>query len=129
MLWGMYVIIVDYYVVLQVFFIDFEVVVVGLIVDQVVQVGYWIKVIDVEIGDVVMGVKFFVDGYIGRVCMVVDVDWGYLLGVIMVGLGVVELLYLVIVVVVGQVLIDWLWYVVLCFLIISELWLRFFEFY
>lgn len=57
--------------------------------------------IDVEIGDVVMGVKFFVDGYIGRVCMVVDVDWGYLLGVIMVGLGVVELLYLVIVVVVG----------------------------
>ncbi len=86
-------------------------------------------VVDVEIGDVVMGAKLYADGYTGRARMAVDVDHGYLLGVTFVGPGVSELLHSATVAVAGRVPIDRLWHAVPCFPTIREVWLRLLEAY
>ena len=82
---------------------------VGLTAEQAEQTGHRFRVVDVEIGDVVMGAKLYADGYTGRARMVVDADRGYVLGVTMVGPGATELLHAATVAIAGQVPIDRLW--------------------
>jgi pyruvate/2-oxoglutarate dehydrogenase complex dihydrolipoamide dehydrogenase (E3) component len=77
----------------QVFFTDPEAAAVGLTAKQGEDAGHRIQVVDVEIGDVVMGAKLGADGYTGRARIIVDLDRGYLLGVTFVGPGVSELLH------------------------------------
>jgi dihydrolipoamide dehydrogenase len=113
----------------QVFFTDPEAGSVGMTEQQARAAGHTISVVDIEIGDVVMGAKLYADGYRGRARMVVDDSRGIPLGVTMVGPGVGEMLHAATVAVVGQVPIDRLWHAVPCFPTVSELWLRLLEAY
>ena len=113
----------------QVFFTDPEAGSVGLTAEQAQAAGHRVSVVDVEIGDVVMGAKLYADGYRGRARMVVDDDGGFPLGVTMVGPGVGELLHAASIAVAAQVPIDRLWHAVPCFPTVSELWLRLLEAY
>lgn len=72
-------------------FIDLEVVLVGFIEVVVCMVGYDICVVDYEFGWIV-GVSVYVDYYEGYVCVIIDVEYEVLIGVIFVGLDVVEML-------------------------------------
>ena len=101
----------------------------GSTATQAEQAGHRVRVVDVEIGEVVLGAKLYADGYTGRARMVVDLDRGYLLGVTFVGPGVGELLHSATVAVAGQVPVDRLWHAVPCFPTISEVWLRLLEAY
>jgi dihydrolipoamide dehydrogenase len=127
--WGPHATTADHHAVPQAFFTDPEAAAVGLTAEQAAAAGHRIKIIDVEIGDVVMGAKLVADGYTGRARMVVDVDRGHLLGVTLVGPGVTELLHSATIAVAGQVPIDRLWHAVPCFPTVSELWLRLLEAY
>jgi pyruvate/2-oxoglutarate dehydrogenase complex dihydrolipoamide dehydrogenase (E3) component len=127
--WGAHATTADHWAVPQVFFTDPEAAAVGLHAKQAEQAGYRVRVVDVEIGDVVMGAKLWADGYRGRARMVVDADNGNLLGVTFVGPGVSELLYSATVAVAGQVPVERLWHAVPCFPTITEVWLRLLEAY
>jgi dihydrolipoamide dehydrogenase len=127
--WGAHATTADHHAVPQAFFTDPEAATVGLTVEQAEQAGHRVKIVDVEVGDVVMGAKLYADGYAGRARMVVDVDRGHLLGMTMVGPGVTEMLHSATIAVAGQVPIDRLWHAVPCFPTVSELWLRLLEAY
>ena len=127
--WGAHAATADHYAVPQIFFTNPEAAAVGLSAEQAEQAGHRVRVIDVEIGDVVMGAKLYADGYTGRARMVVDLDHDYLLGVTFVGPGVSELLHSATIAVAGRVPIDRLWHAVPCFPTISEVWLRLLEAY
>ncbi|MBV9321294.1 MAG: NAD(P)/FAD-dependent oxidoreductase [Mycobacterium sp.] len=127
--WGAHATTADHHAVPQVFFTDPEAAAVGLSANQAEQAGRRVRVVDVEIGDVVMGAKLYADGYTGRARMVVDLDHGYLLGVTFVGPSVSELLHSATIAVAAQVPIDRLWHAVPCFPTISEVWLRLLEAY
>jgi pyruvate/2-oxoglutarate dehydrogenase complex dihydrolipoamide dehydrogenase (E3) component len=127
--WGAHATTADHHAVPQAFFTDPEAATVGLTVEQAEQAGHRVKIVDVEVGDVVMGAKLYADGYAGRARMVVDVDRGHLLGMTMVGPGVTEILHSATIAVAGQVPIDRLWHAVPCFPTVSELWLRLLEAY
>jgi pyruvate/2-oxoglutarate dehydrogenase complex dihydrolipoamide dehydrogenase (E3) component len=127
--WGAHATTADHYAVPQVFFTDPEAAAVGLSAEQAQQAGHRVRVVDIEIGDVVMGAKLYADSYTGRARMVVDVDHGYLRGVTFVGPGVSELLHSATIAVAGQVPIDRLWHAVPCFPTITEVWLRLLEAY
>ena len=60
----------------QVFFTDPEAAAVGLSAKEAEQAGHRVRVVDVDIGDVVPGAKLYADGYTGRARMVVDLDAG-----------------------------------------------------
>ena len=85
--------------------------------------------VDIEIGQVVMGAKLHADGYSGRARMVVDERRRVPLGVTMVGPGVGEMLHSATIAVAGEVPIERLWHAVPCFPTVSELWLRLLEAY
>jgi pyruvate/2-oxoglutarate dehydrogenase complex dihydrolipoamide dehydrogenase (E3) component len=127
--WGAHAATADHHAVPQIFFTNPEAAAVGLSAEQAEQAGHRIRVIDVEIGDVVMGAKLYADGYTGRARMVVDLDHDYLLGVTFVGPGVSELLHSATIAVAGRVPVDRLWHAVPCFPTISEVWLRLLEAY
>jgi pyruvate/2-oxoglutarate dehydrogenase complex dihydrolipoamide dehydrogenase (E3) component len=127
--WGAHVATADHHAVPQVFFTDPEAAAVGLSAQQAEQAGHRVHIVDIEIGDVVMGAKLYADGYTGRARMVVDADRGHLLGVTFVGPGVSELLHSATIAVAGQVPVDRLWHAVPCFPTISEVWLRLLEAY
>jgi dihydrolipoamide dehydrogenase len=127
--WGPHTTTADGKAVPQVFFTDPEAAAVGLSAKQAEQAGHRIRVVDVEIGEVVPGAKFYADGYTGRARMIVDLDGGYLHGVTFVGPGVSELLHSATIAVAGQVPVDRLWHAVPCFPTISEVWLRLLEAY
>ena len=127
--WGRHTTTADTHAVPQVFFTDPEAAAVGLSATQAEQAGYRTRVVDVEIGEVVPGAKFYADGYTGRARMVVDLDAGTLLGVTFVGPGVGEMLHSATIAVAGQVPVDRLWHAVPCFPTISEVWLRLMEAY
>jgi pyruvate/2-oxoglutarate dehydrogenase complex dihydrolipoamide dehydrogenase (E3) component len=127
--WGAHATTADHSAVPQVFFTDPEAAAVGINAKQAEEAGHRVHVVDVEIGEVVMGAKLYADGYTGRARMVVDLDRGYLLGVTFVGPGVSELLHSATIAVAGQVPIDRLWHAVPCFPTISEVWLRLLEAY
>ena len=127
--WGVHATTADHHAVPQVFFTDPEAAAVGVNAKQAEEAGHRVQVVDVEIGDVVMGAKLYADGYTGRARMVVDLDRGYLLGVTFVGPGVSELLHSATIAVAGQVPIDRLWHAVPCFPTITEVWLRLLEAY
>jgi len=127
--WGRHTTTADTHAVPQAFFTDPEAGAVGLSATQAEQAGYRTRVVDVEIGEVVPGAKFYADGYTGRARMVVDLDAGTLLGVTFVGPGVAEMLHSATIAVAGQVPVDRLWHAVPCFPTISEVWLRLLEAY
>jgi pyruvate/2-oxoglutarate dehydrogenase complex dihydrolipoamide dehydrogenase (E3) component len=127
--WGAYATTADHYAVPQAFFTDPEAAAVGLTAKRAQDAGHRVQVVDVEIGDVVMGAKLYADGYTGRARMVVDLDRGCLLGVTFVGPGVCELLHSATIAVAGEVPIERLWHAVPCFPTISEVWLRLLEAY
>lgn len=127
--WGAHATTADHHAVPQAFFTDPEAASVGLTAEQAERAGHRIRVVDVEIGDVVTGAKLYADGYTGRARMVVDLDSGCPLGVTLVGPGVAELLHSATIAVAGQVPVDRLWHAVPCFPTISELWLRLLEAY
>jgi dihydrolipoamide dehydrogenase len=127
--WGRFSATADTLAVPQVFFTDPEAGSVGMTEQQARAAGHPVSVVDIEIGDVVMGAKLYADGYRGRARMVVDDSRGIPLGVTMVGPGVGEMLHAATVAVVGQVPIDRLWHAVPCFPTVSELWLRLLEAY
>ncbi|MGW4771771.1 dihydrolipoyl dehydrogenase family protein [Nocardia sp. NPDC004278] len=127
--WGAYTATADAGAVPQVVFSDPEAAAVGLTAEQAERAGHRVRVVDVEIGDVVAGAYLYADGYRGRARMVVDLDHSHLLGVSFVGPGVAELLHSATVAVAGQVPIDRLWHAVPCFPTISEVWLRLLEAY
>lgn len=127
--WGRFSATADTLAVPQVFFTDPEAGSVGMTEQQARAAGHPVSVVDIEIGDVVMGAKLYADGYRGRTRMVVDDSRGIPLGVTMVGPGVGEMLHAATVAVVGQVPIDRLWHAVPCFPTVSELWLRLLEAY
>ncbi|MEZ0360063.1 NAD(P)/FAD-dependent oxidoreductase [Mycobacterium sp. SA01] len=127
--WSPHVATADTRAVPQTFFTDPEAGSVGMTEQQARAAGHHVSVVDIEIGDVVMGAKLYADGYRGRARMVVDDSRGIPLGVTMVGPGVGELLHAATVAVVGEVRIDRLWHAVPCFPTVSELWLRLLEAY
>lgn len=127
--WSRFSATADVLAVPQAFFTDPEVGSVGMTERQARARGHQVSVVDVEIGDVVMGAKLYADGYRGRARMVVDDSRGVLLGVTMVGPGVGEMLHSATIAVAGQVPIDRLWHAVPCFPTVSELWLRLLEAY
>lgn len=127
--WGAHAATADQHAVPQVFFTDPEAAAVGLSAEQAEQAGHRVRVVDVEIGEAVMGAKLHADGYTGRARMVVDADQEYLLGVTFVGPGVAELLHSATIAVAGRVPISRLWHAVPCFPTISEVWLRLLEAY
>ncbi|ULP49421.1 dihydrolipoyl dehydrogenase family protein [Mycolicibacter virginiensis] len=127
--WGVHAATADHHAVPQVFFTDPEAAAVGLTVEQAERAGHRVQVVDVEIGDAVMGAKLHADGYRGRARMVVDAGESILLGVAFVGPGVAELLHSATVAVAGRVPISRLWHAVPCFPTISEIWLRLLEAY
>jgi dihydrolipoamide dehydrogenase len=127
--WGAHATTADHHAVPQVFFTDPEAAAVGMTARQAEQVGHRVRVVDVEIGNVVMGAKLYADGYTGRARMIVDLDHRYLLGVTFVGAGVSELLHSATIAVAGQVPIERLWHAVPCFPTITEVWLRLLEAY
>ncbi|OBA64754.1 pyridine nucleotide-disulfide oxidoreductase [Mycobacterium sp. 1100029.7] len=127
--WGAHVTTADHHAVPQAFFTDPEAAAVGLTAEQAAQAGHPVRVVDIEIGEVVTGAKLYADGYSGRARMVVDEDHGYLLGVTLVGPGATEMLHSATIAVAGQVGIDRLWHAVPCFPTVSELWLRLLEAY
>jgi pyruvate/2-oxoglutarate dehydrogenase complex dihydrolipoamide dehydrogenase (E3) component len=128
-LWGRHTTTADTHAVPQVFFTDPEAASVGLSAHEAEQAGYRTRVVDVEIGEVVPGAKFYADGYTGRARMVVDLDTGTLRGVTFVGPGVGEMLHSATIAVAGQVAVDRLWHAVPCFPTISEVWLKLLEAY
>jgi pyruvate/2-oxoglutarate dehydrogenase complex dihydrolipoamide dehydrogenase (E3) component len=127
--WGAHAVTADFRAVPQVFFCDPPAAAVGLSAEQAERAGHRIRVVDVNIGDKVIGANLYADGYTGQARMVVDEDHGYLLGVTFVGPGVEELIYSATVAVAGQVPIGRLWHAVPCFPSISEVWLRLLEAY
>jgi pyruvate/2-oxoglutarate dehydrogenase complex dihydrolipoamide dehydrogenase (E3) component len=127
--WGPHAITADYHAVPQVFFCDPPAGAVGLTADQAERAGHRIGVVDVDLGQTVVGAGLYADGYVGRARMVVDEDHGYLLGVTFVGPGVEELIHSATIAVAGQVPISRLWHAVPCFPSISEVWLRLLEGY
>jgi pyruvate/2-oxoglutarate dehydrogenase complex dihydrolipoamide dehydrogenase (E3) component len=127
--WGVHATTADHFAVPQVFFTDPEAAAVGITAKQAEEAAHRVQVVDVEIGEVVMGAKLYADGYTGRARMIVDLDEGYLLGVTFVGPGVAELLHSATIAVAGQVPIDRLWHAVPCFPTITEVWLRLLEAY
>jgi pyruvate/2-oxoglutarate dehydrogenase complex dihydrolipoamide dehydrogenase (E3) component len=127
--WGPHATTADYHAVPQVFFCDPPAGAVGLTADQAERAGHRIRVVDTDPGATVTGANLYADGYTGRARMVVDEDYGWLLGVTFVGPGVEELLYSATIAVAGQVPISRLWHAVPCFPSISEVWLRLLEAY
>jgi pyruvate/2-oxoglutarate dehydrogenase complex dihydrolipoamide dehydrogenase (E3) component len=127
--WGPHAITADYHAVPQVFFCDPPAGAVGLTADQAERAGHRIGVVDVDLGQTVVGAGLYADGYVGRARMVVDEDHGYLLGVTFVGPGVEELIQSATIAVAGQVPISRLWHAVPCFPSLSEVWLRLLEGY
>src|SRR6202012_1337117 len=94
----------------QVFFTEPEAASVGLSANDAEQAGHRVRVVDVEIGEVVKGAVLYADGYTGRARMVVDEDHGYLLGVTMVGPGVEGLIHSATIAVAAQVPVSRLWH-------------------
>lgn len=127
--WGAHVATADDLAVPQAFFTDPEAGSVGLTAAAAERRGHRIKVVDVDMGQMVPGANFYADGYAGQARMIVDLDHGYLLGVSFVGPGVAELLHSATVAVAGRVPIERLWHAVPCFPTISEVWLRLLETY
>jgi len=127
--WGRCVATADALAVPQVFFTDPEAASVGMTEEQAGTAGHSVSVVDVEIGETVMGAKLYADGYRGRARMVVDDTRGVPLGVTLVGPGVGEILHSATVAVAGQVPVDRMWHAVPCFPTVSELWLRLLEAY
>lgn len=127
--WSPFVATADTAAVPQAFFTDPEAGSVGLTAQQAAESGARIRVVDVNLGDVVTGAKLYADGYRGQARMVVDEDGGHLLGVTMVGPGVAEMVHAATIAVAGRVPVDRLWHAVPCFPTVSELWLRLLEAY
>ena len=125
--WGTFTATADSLAVPQVFFTDPEVGSVGMTERQARADGHSVSVVDVEIGDVVMGAKLYADGYRGRARMVVDDSRNVPLGVTMVGPAVGEMLHAATIAVAAEVPIDRLWHAVPCFPTVSEVWLRLLE--
>ncbi|AQT79662.1 pyridine nucleotide-disulfide oxidoreductase [Mycolicibacterium litorale] len=127
--WSRFVATADRFAVPQVFFTDPEVGSVGMTERQAREAGLPVSVVDIEIGEVVMGANLYADGYRGRARMVVDDSRGVPVGVTMVGPGIGEMLHSATIAVAGQVPIARLWHAVPCFPTVSELWLRLLEAY
>jgi pyruvate/2-oxoglutarate dehydrogenase complex dihydrolipoamide dehydrogenase (E3) component len=127
--WGPHAVTADYHAVPQVFFCDPPAGAVGLTADQAERAGHRIRVVDVDLGQKVIGASLYADGYAGRARMVVDEDHGHLLGVTIVGPGVEELIHSATIAVAGQVPVSRLWHAIPCFPSISEVWLRLLEAY
>jgi dihydrolipoamide dehydrogenase len=127
--WGPHVTSADATAVPQVVFTTPEAASVGRTAERAQADGFRTRVVDVEIGDVVVGAKLYADGYRGHARMVVDEDTRTLLGVTFVGPGITELLHSATVAVAAQVTIDRLWHAVPSFPTISEVWLRLLEAY
>ena len=127
--WSPFTATADSVAVPQVFFTDPEAGSVGMTEQQARSAGYQVTVVDIEIGDVVMGAKLYADGYRGRARMVVDERRRVPLGVTVVGPGVGEMLHSATIAVAGEVPIERLWHAVPCFPTVSELWLRLLEAY
>lgn len=125
--WSRFVATADTLAVPQVFFTEPEAGSVGMTAQVAEQRGYRIQIIDVEIGETVVGAKLHADAYRGRARMVVDRDRGVVLGVTLVGPGVGEIIHSATIAVAGQVPIDRLWHAVPCFPTVSEVWLRLLE--
>jgi hypothetical protein len=83
--WGAHTTTADSHAVPQVVFSDPEAAAVGLSAEAVQRAGHRIRVVDVELADVVIGALLYADGYQGRARMVLDCDHEYLLGVTLVG--------------------------------------------
>ena len=127
--WGAHVTTADTFAVPQAFFTDPEAGSVGWTAEAARQAGYRAKIVDVDIGETVMGANLFADSYAGQARLVVDCDSEVLLGASFVGPGVAELLHSATIAVAGQVPINRLWHAVPCFPTISEVWLRLLEAY
>jgi dihydrolipoamide dehydrogenase len=127
--WGAHTTTADSHAVPQVVFSDPEAAAVGLSAEQAERAGHRTRVIDVQLGQLVMGALLYADGYQGQARMVVDLDTEHLLGVTFVGPGVAELLHSATIAVAAQVPIRRLWHAVPCFPTISEVWLRLLEAY
>lgn len=127
--WGRHATTADHRAVPQAFFTDPEAAAVGLTAEQARNAGHRVRIVDVEIGNAVMGAKLYADGYAGRARMVVDRDREHVLGVTLVGPGVTEMLHAATIAVAGEVPVDRLWHAVPCFPTVSELWLRLLEAY
>jgi pyruvate/2-oxoglutarate dehydrogenase complex dihydrolipoamide dehydrogenase (E3) component len=125
--WGAHVTTADSKAVPQAFFTDPEAGSVGLTAETAGQLGFRIKTVDVNIGDVVTGANLYADGYTGQARLVIDLDDGILLGASFVGPEVAELLHSATIAVAGRVPVDRLWHAVPCFPTISEVWLRLLE--
>jgi pyruvate/2-oxoglutarate dehydrogenase complex dihydrolipoamide dehydrogenase (E3) component len=127
--WGTHATTADHHAVPQVIFTDPEVATVGLSAEEAAREGRRTQVVDVDLGQAVIGALLYADTYQGRARMIVDLDDERLLGVTFVGQGVSELLHSATVAIAAEVPISRLWHAVPCFPTISEVWLRLLEAY
>jgi dihydrolipoamide dehydrogenase len=127
--WGAHAATADMHAVPQVVFSDPEVGAVGLSAEQAEAAGHSIRVVDVDLEQMVIGALLYADSYHGRARMIVELDHEYVLGVTFVGPGVAELLHSATIAVAAQVPVSRLWHAVPSFPTISEVWLRLLEAY
>ncbi|MGA8017108.1 MAG: NAD(P)/FAD-dependent oxidoreductase [Candidatus Dormiibacterota bacterium] len=118
----------DHRAVPQVVFTDPEVAAVGLSEAQARAAGLHVRAVEYEIGNV-SGGALFADDYRGRARMIVDEDRRVIVGLILVGPGVGELIHAATVAVVGEVPLERLWHAVPCYPTMNEVWLRLLEAY
>ncbi|WP_327093174.1 hypothetical protein [Nonomuraea sp. NBC_01738] len=112
----------------QVVFTDPQVCAVGLTEETARAMGFGVRVVEYEIGDVA-GASLLGDGYAGRAKAVVDEGRGVLLGVTFAGPDVAELLHAATIAVTAEVPLATLWHAVPAFPTVSEVWLRLLETY
>lgn len=121
--WSRYVATADHHAVPQVVFTDPEVAAVGI------TSPYLPHHRQVEIDLAVAGSVLQADGYTGRARMVVDTERGFLIGAVLTGQDVAEMIHAATVAIVGRVPLDRLWHAVPAFPTMSEVWLRLLEEY
>ena len=118
----------DHDAVPQVVFSDPPAASVGLNLEQALDRGLRVRLVEQDLGSVA-GAALYVDGYDGWAGLVVDQDRRVVVGATFVGPAVAELLHAATVAVVGEVPIDRLWHAVPSYPTISEVWLRLLESY
>ena len=112
----------------QVIFTDPEVAAAGLTESEARERGIRVRVVDLPM-DSAAGAGLQAEGYQGQARIVVDEEYGVLVGATFVGQDVAELVHAATVAIVGRVPLTTLWHAVPSYPTMSEIWLRLLEEY
>ncbi|MET8089334.1 NAD(P)/FAD-dependent oxidoreductase [Micromonospora sp. NPDC005220] len=126
--WGRHVATADERAVPQVVFTDPEIASVGLTAAAAEAAGLRTRVVDYDLG-AVAGSALHADDYQGHARMIVDEDRKVIVGCILAGPDVAELIHAATIAIVGEVPLHRLWHAVPAYPTVSEVWLRLLETY